>query len=125
MYHGKSDEVIPYASAVKTANAWCRFGASVEFVTETGGTGHLGTEDVLTKNATDWLDLRLSGTAPASGCSNVSFAASGSSLKRSGSSSTAIDKFGLGDEKVIADIWKRYYEGREIPNFWSYLRLGI
>ncbi|KAF7974275.1 hypothetical protein HWV62_13072 [Athelia sp. TMB] len=126
MYHGKSDEVIPYASAVKTANAWCGFGASVEFVTETGGTGHLGTEDVLTKNATDWLDLRLSGTPPAAGCSNVSFSALGLPLKRrDGSSSTPLDRFGVGDEKVIADIWERYNEGRTIPSFWSYLRPGV
>lgn len=123
MYHGKSDEVIPYASALKAANAWCAFGASVEFVTETGGTGHLGTETALINNATAWLDLRLSGTPPAAGCSNASYSAIGNPLKRDGTNTSPIERFGVGDEKVIADMLERYEEGREIPGLWSYLKV--
>ncbi|KAF7975244.1 hypothetical protein HWV62_10218 [Athelia sp. TMB] len=82
MLHSKSDEVIPYTSAQATANAWCANGAGIEFVTETGGTGHIGTAMVLAGNATAWLDLRLSGTPPAAGCSNASFSAHGDSMKR-------------------------------------------
>ncbi|KZP05168.1 LIP-domain-containing protein [Athelia psychrophila] len=123
MYHGKSDEVIPYDSALKAANAWCAFGASVEFVTGTGGTGHLGTEAALISNATSWLDLRLSGIPPATGCSNASWPALGNPLKRDGASTSSIERFGVGDEKVIADILERHEEGREIPGLWSYLRI--
>ncbi|KAF7975700.1 hypothetical protein HWV62_8823 [Athelia sp. TMB] len=123
MYHSSSDEVIPYASAVKTANAWCAFGASVEFVTETGGTGHLTTEPALIQNATDWLDLRLDGTPAAVGCFNATYSAGGLPFKRSGSGLSIIEIFGEGDSKVIADIDKRHAEGREIPSFRSYLKM--
>lgn len=82
MYHGISDEVIPYAPAAQTAATWCKNGASVEFVSETGGTGHIGTAAVLLGNVTNWLDLRLSGKKPASGCYNVSDSDTGNTLKR-------------------------------------------
>lgn len=77
MYHSSTDEVIPYAPARLAASAWCAAGASVEFVTETAGTGHLGTYAVLVQNSTDWLDLRLGGSVPPAACSNVSFAGLG------------------------------------------------
>lgn len=121
MYHGSSDEVIPYESALKTANAWCANGASVEFVTETGGTGHLGTMLVLQQNATDWLNLRMQGTPPASGCSNASYAETGISLKRDGvSRGTVLDRFGQGDEKIVSDIKAQRAAGFAAPSFWSY-----
>lgn len=124
MYHGSADEVIPYESALATANAWCANGASVEFVTETAGTGHLGTMLVLEKNATDWLNLRMDGTPPAPGCSNASYAELGLPLKRdsgvSSGSGTVLDKFGVGDEKVVSDIRQHLAAGFEVPNFWSY-----
>ena len=72
MFHSDTDEIVPYAPAQKTANTWCANGASVEFVTATGLTGHIGTYYVLTDNSTDWLDLRVSGTPPPVLCSNVS-----------------------------------------------------
>lgn len=82
MYHSITDEIVPYTPALKAANTWCANGASVEFVTETGGTGHLGTYAVLMKNSTDWLDLRLGGTPPPAACSNVSFFEIGLPLRR-------------------------------------------
>jgi len=126
MFHGKSDEVIPYASAQTAANAWCANGASVEFVTETGGTGHLGTSLALFNNATAWLDLRLSGTAPAAGCSNVSFFELGVPLKRSdadgaNATRTALEIFGTGDSLVIGDMMALSAAGQPIPDMWSYL----
>ena len=123
MHHSSSDEIIPYASAVKTANAWCAFGASVEFVTETGGTGHLTTEPALIQNATDWLDLRINLTPAAAGCSNATYSAGGLPFKRGGSSFSIVERFGEGDSKVIADIEKRHAEGRAIPKFRSYLKI--
>lgn len=121
MYHGQSDEVIPYASALKAAVTWCANSASIEFVTENGGTGHIGTSEVLGKNATDWLELRLSGVAPAAGCSFSTYSAAGAPYKRDGSS--AIARFGVGDELVAADIRQRVVEGRSVPSLWSYLRM--
>ncbi|KAF7974270.1 hypothetical protein HWV62_34143 [Athelia sp. TMB] len=121
MFHGSSDEVIPYESALKTANAWCANGASVEFVTETGGTGHLGTMLVLQQNATDWLNLRMQGTPPASGCSNASYAETGISLKRDGvSRGTVLDRFGQGDQNIISDVKAQRAAGFAAPSFWSY-----
>ncbi|KZP17565.1 hypothetical protein FIBSPDRAFT_1046742 [Athelia psychrophila] len=55
---------------------------SVEFVTETGGTGHVDTMLAMLNSATEWLDLRLNGTAPAAGCSKVSYFEPGNPLKR-------------------------------------------
>lgn len=128
MFHGKYDEVIPYASAQTTANAWCANGASVEFVTETGGTGHVGTSLALVKNATDWLDLRLSGTPPAAGCSNVSFFEIGIPLKReemkSNASLTSVEIFGVGDSNIVGDMLVLAAAGKPIPNLWSYLSWG-
>ena len=120
MYHGQSDEVIPYASAVETAHTWCTRGASVNFVSETGGTGHVGTAAVLLGNATNWLDLRLDGIAAAKGCHNVSYAATGSPQKRS-AFGAAIEKYGVGDERIIADIQQKRAEGQPVPSLWSYL----
>lgn len=123
MYHGQSDEVIPYASAQKAAAAWCANGASVEFVTETGGTGHLGTEFAMTQTATDWLALRLNGTPPASGCSTGTYTASGLPLKRDGLGvASPLDLFGRGDEKVIAAVLRRIASGGGSENFWEELR---
>ncbi|KAF7966128.1 hypothetical protein HWV62_39964 [Athelia sp. TMB] len=121
MYHGQSDEVIPYASALKAAVTWCANSASIEFVTENGGTGHVGTSEVLGKNATDWLELRLSGVAPAAGCSFSTYSAAGSPFKRDGNSVLA--RFGVGDELITADIKQRLVEGRSIPSLWSYPRM--
>lgn len=103
MYHGKSDEVIPYASAVTAANSWCTNGASIAFTTETGGAGHVGVGLALAKNATDWLALRVNGNPPAAGCSNTSVNAGGLPFKREISTSV-IDEFGIGDSKWIEKI---------------------
>ncbi|KZP03395.1 LIP-domain-containing protein [Athelia psychrophila] len=119
MYHGVSDEVIPYAAAAKTARAWCNYGASIEFVSETGGTGHVGTAGVLTYNATSWLDLRLDGHKPARGCHRVADAASGSAQKRS--VGAAIERFGVGDGRIVDDMRQRKADGLKIPALWSYL----
>ena len=121
MFHGKSDEVIPYASAQATANAWCANGAGVEFVTETGGTGHVGTSLALVGNATAWLDLRLSGTPPAAGCSNVSFFELGIPLKRAGNN-TAIETFGIGDANIVADMEWLHAAGQPVPSLFSYAK---
>lgn len=122
MFHGSVDEVIPYESALATANAWCANGASVEFVTETGGTGHLGTMLALWGNATDWLNLRMEGTPPASGCSNTSYAEAGIPLKRDSTftPATVLDRFGTSDEKIVSDIKQQRAAGFAVPNFWSY-----
>ncbi|KZP15056.1 LIP-domain-containing protein [Athelia psychrophila] len=119
MYHGVSDEVIPYAAAAKTARAWCNYGASIEFVSETGGTGHVGTAGVLTYNATSWLDLRLDGRKPARGCHRVADAASGSAQKRS--VGAAIERFGVGDGRIVDDMRQRKADGLKVPALWSYL----
>lgn len=124
MYHGVSDEVIPYASALKTAVAWCANGAAIEFVSETGGTGHVGTFEVLLGNATAWLDLRLSGVDAAEGCSNATDSASGSAERRKRSAAgmgMAIERFGEGDGKIIADMRQRKANGLKIPGLWTYL----
>ena len=121
MFHGKSDEVIPYTSARATANAWCANGADVEFVTETGGTGHIGTAEVLASNATAWLDLRLSGTPPAAGCSNVSFYEQGDPMKRA-ENTTAIEVFGVGDAKIIENMEWLHAAGQAVPSLFSYVK---
>lgn len=82
MYHGKSDEIIPYAPAHQTFSSWCANGASVQFVTETGGTGHLGTMEVLVPSAVAWLDLRLSGIPPQTGCFETAVNTIGIPLRR-------------------------------------------
>lgn len=82
MYHSKYDEIIPYAAAHQTFTLWCANGASVQFVTEAGGAGHLGTADVLVPSAVAWLDLRLSGTPPQTGCFETSVNTTGSPLRR-------------------------------------------
>lgn len=107
MYHGKSDEIIPYASAAETANAWCANGANITFTTEVGGAGHLGTGLAFAQNATDWLDLRLNGTPVPAGCTNTSVIAGGLPLKREESkrsSASIISEYGVGDSKWIATI---------------------
>ncbi|KAF7968906.1 hypothetical protein HWV62_28888 [Athelia sp. TMB] len=87
MYHSQTDEIIPYGAAHDTFTSWCANGASVQFVTETGGTGHLGTADVLIPVAVSWLDLRLSGVPAPTGCFETSVNTTGTSLKRSGGKS--------------------------------------
>jgi len=94
----------------------------VEFVSETGGTGHVGTAEVLISNATSWLDLRLSGVAAAKKCSNVSYAAAGESLKRS-APGVVLERFGEGDSRIIADIQEKRAAGKRIPSLWSYLSI--
>ncbi|KAF7977236.1 hypothetical protein HWV62_4339 [Athelia sp. TMB] len=121
MFHGKYDEVIPYASAQAAANAWCANGASVEFVTETGGTGHLGTALALGGTAIAWLDLRLGGTPPAAGCAHVSVFKLGIPLKRAGSA-TAIEIFGIGDVNIVADMERLHAAGKPVPGLFSYAK---
>ena len=121
MFHGKYDEVIPYSSAQAAANAWCANGADVEFVTETGGTGHVGTSYALVGAATAWLDLRLSGTPPAAGCSHVSVFKLGIPLKRAGNG-TALETFGIGDANIVADMERLHAAGRPVPSLFSYVK---
>ncbi|KAF7972353.1 hypothetical protein HWV62_18132 [Athelia sp. TMB] len=123
MYHGAIDEVIPYSIALQTAAFWCTHLANIEFVTETGGTGHVGTLDVLGTNATDWLDLRLSGTPPPLGCSFSSWNASGTLVKRDGEAGRGVARFGRGDENIANDMKQRVQEGRSVPSLWSYRQL--
>jgi len=63
------DEVIPYSSANKTAHSWCNTGGNIQFVTDTSGSGHLGTEAAFADTILAWLNLRMAGTPPATGCS--------------------------------------------------------
>lgn len=82
MFHGEGDELTPFASAYQTYLTWCDNGASVQFVSETGGTGHLGTGAVLVPSAVSWLDLRLSGTPPEKACFETSVNTAGFPLRR-------------------------------------------
>ncbi|SCV71849.1 BQ2448_4543 [Microbotryum intermedium] len=73
MYHSTSDEVIPYDSALKTAESWCRNGAKISFVTEKGFGGHLGTQLAYASTAYSWLDEQLRGNmAPLTECAFTS-----------------------------------------------------
>ncbi|KDE08830.1 hypothetical protein MVLG_00934 [Microbotryum lychnidis-dioicae p1A1 Lamole] len=73
MYHSTSDEVIPYESALSTAQSWCRNGAKINFVTEKGFGGHLGTQLSYGSIAYSWLYSQLSGTmAPLKECTFTS-----------------------------------------------------
>lgn len=45
MYHAQQDEIVPYGDAHKTARAWCRNGAQVQFHSYTNAEmGHFTTE---------------------------------------------------------------------------------
>lgn len=68
MYHSDHDEVAPYVSAMSTAKAWCSCKANLLFFTATGGIGHICLIDAFSGNATEWLDLRLSGGEISNGC---------------------------------------------------------
>ncbi|KDE02143.1 hypothetical protein MVLG_07284 [Microbotryum lychnidis-dioicae p1A1 Lamole] len=65
MFHSTMDEVIPYASALKTAQTWCSDGAKITFITELGGGGHLGTQISYGPMTIDWLDNSLRSKSPA------------------------------------------------------------
>ncbi|SCZ88745.1 BZ3500_MvSof-1268-A1-R1_Chr2-1g04608 [Microbotryum saponariae] len=69
-----SDEVVPYDSALKTAQSWCRNGAKINFVTEKGFFGgHLGTQISYGSIAYSWLYNQLRGTmAPLTECTFTS-----------------------------------------------------
>ncbi|SCZ88788.1 BZ3500_MvSof-1268-A1-R1_Chr2-1g04638 [Microbotryum saponariae] len=70
MFHSTTDEVIPYASALTTAQTWCSDGAKITFITEVGGGGHVGTQLLYGPMTIDWLDNSLRGTsAPITSCS--------------------------------------------------------
>lgn len=104
MYHGKSDEVIPYASVAKAEDAWC---ANITFTTEVGGAG-IVTGLAFAQNATNRLDLRLNGTAPPAECTNTSLIAGGLPFKREESRrglASVINEYGIGDSaKWLATI---------------------
>ncbi|SGY23372.1 BQ5605_C019g08930 [Microbotryum silenes-dioicae] len=73
MYHSNMDEVIPYEAAQKTAHAWCRRGAKINFVTLKGISGHMGTQMAYGDTALAWLDGELRGDiAPLTKCSFTS-----------------------------------------------------
>jgi len=122
MYHGQADEIIPYASAKTAAANWCSYGAQIIFVTETGGTGHLGTENALAAGAISWLNDRINGVSLAAGCSQVSISTSGLSFKRGEGYSNVLERFGVGDSKVIARMLDQHKRGVTVDSFWSYLR---
>ncbi|SGY23096.1 BQ5605_C019g08895 [Microbotryum silenes-dioicae] len=65
MFHSTMDEVIPYTSALKTAQTWCSDGAKITFITELGGGGHLGTQISYGPMTIDWLDNSLRSKSPA------------------------------------------------------------
>lgn len=60
----------------------------------TSNLSHVGTLDALTSrgNAADWLNLRLSGTKPAPGCSFCSWNTSGTLFKRDGDWATGVSR---------------------------------
>jgi hypothetical protein len=72
MFHANQDEIIPYANATTTFNAWCDDGASVEFVSVESG-GHATTEIVGFIGGFEFVESAFAGTV-ASGCSSKTIA---------------------------------------------------
>ncbi|KAG2413218.1 hypothetical protein HFD88_002407 [Aspergillus terreus] len=67
VYHATADEVIPYANASATVDAWCGYGADVKFTTFGSG-GHATTEVIALPDAIEFVEAAFGGTTE-SGCS--------------------------------------------------------
>jgi hypothetical protein len=66
LYHAASDEIIPYANASAVYQAWCGYGADVQFATIDNG-GHATTEVLGFPGAFNFVKNAFDGT-PAKGC---------------------------------------------------------
>lgn len=108
-------------SAIQTAQSWCTNGASIAFVTDTSGAGHLGVELASGKTAVNWLAARMNGAAPNAGCSYTNISSGGLPFRKRGGLS-AVDLFGEGDEKVISRMLAQHAAGENIDGFYQYLR---
>ncbi|SCV66984.1 BQ2448_5630 [Microbotryum intermedium] len=64
MYHSSTDNVVPYAGALKAAQSWCQYGAKIMFTTRTGGTDHIAAQLLYSPAAITWLDSALKSQTP-------------------------------------------------------------
>lgn len=69
MYHGQQDEIIPYGDAMKTAKAWCRNGAQIQFMSYSHPEmGHFVTEITGSVPAFHFIRDRFNNKELPSGC---------------------------------------------------------
>ena len=69
MYHGQHDEIIPYGDAMKTARAWCRNGAQIQFMSYSHQEmGHFVTEITGSVPAFHFIRDRFNNKELPSGC---------------------------------------------------------
>lgn len=61
MFHAKTDEIIPYDNAKKTAQSWCQKGANIEFQTQTFPTTHVAAYIATFANMVKFVEARFAG----------------------------------------------------------------
>lgn len=68
MWHAKTDDVIPYNAAKKSAEKWCKNGANINFLTETFPTPHIGAYIATFAKLVRYIEDRFAGKNFIDGC---------------------------------------------------------
>lgn len=123
MYHGKSDEVIPYDSALHTAKKWCERDANVHFITyDSPILEHAVTEVTASARAAEFIRDQLNGKDTVTKCkfeySNTALFQPdvlGNDLENAMQTILDVfgDKVGPGDYKLKAKIMAKHDGGHK------------